>query len=136
MLHDRVTGATWRNASARQSFPAASTVKLAMVADLLVRERRGSFRLAPADQPLIDAALRESKRVVRLRPGNPRAFLLCGIIWAAAAAALEKVDEARTAVEHCLAQRPDLRANGVRLQFARDEDHTRLVALLRKAGLP
>ena len=31
-----------------------------MVADLLVRERRGSVRLAPADQPLIDAALRES----------------------------------------------------------------------------
>jgi len=60
VLHDRVTGATWRNASARQSFPAASTVKLAMVADLLVRERRGSVRLAPADQPLIDAALRES----------------------------------------------------------------------------
>jgi hypothetical protein len=60
VLHDRVRRATWRNASARQSFPAASTVKLAMVADLLVRERRGSVRLAPADQPLIDAALRES----------------------------------------------------------------------------
>jgi hypothetical protein len=44
----------------RQPFPAASTVKLAMVADLLVRERRGSVRLAPADEPLIDAALRES----------------------------------------------------------------------------
>ena len=60
VFHDRVTGATWRNANARQSFPAASTVKLAMVADLLVRERRGSVRLARADQPLIDAALRES----------------------------------------------------------------------------
>ena len=83
-----------------------------------------------------DAALRESKRVVRLRPGNPRAFLLCGIIWAAAAAALEKVDEAQTAVEHCLAQRPDLHVNSVWLQFARDEDRTRLAALLRKAGLP
>jgi hypothetical protein len=60
VFHDRVTGATWRNANARKSFPAASTVKLAMVADLLVRERRGRFRLAPADRPLIDAALRES----------------------------------------------------------------------------
>jgi hypothetical protein len=60
VFHDRVTGATWRNANARQSFPAASTVKLAMVADLLVRERRGRLRLAPTDQPLIDAALRES----------------------------------------------------------------------------
>jgi hypothetical protein len=60
VLHDRVTGATWRNANARQSFPAASTVKLAMVTDLLIRERRGSVRLTPADRPLIDAALRES----------------------------------------------------------------------------
>jgi hypothetical protein len=60
VLHDRLTGATWRNANARQSFPAASTVKLAMVADLLVRERQGRVRLAPADRPLIDAALRES----------------------------------------------------------------------------
>jgi len=60
VLHDRVAGATWRNAKARQSFPAASTVKLAMVADLLVRERRGSVRLGPHARPLIDAALRES----------------------------------------------------------------------------
>jgi hypothetical protein len=60
VLHDRVTGATWRNANARRSFPAASTVKLAMVADLLIRERQGSLRLAPADRSLIDAALRES----------------------------------------------------------------------------
>jgi hypothetical protein len=60
VLHDRVTGATWRNENARQSFPAASTVKLAMVADLLVREQQGSVRLTPADRPLIDAALRES----------------------------------------------------------------------------
>jgi hypothetical protein len=60
VFHDRVTGATWRNGNAWQSFPAASTVKLAMAADLLVRERRGTVRLTPADRPLIDAALRES----------------------------------------------------------------------------
>jgi hypothetical protein len=60
VLHDRVTGAIWRNANARQSFPAASTVKLAMVTDLLVREQRGRVRLGPADRPLIDAALRDS----------------------------------------------------------------------------
>src|SRR5690349_21559562 len=37
VLHDRVTGATWRDANARAEFPAASTMKLAMVTDLLVR---------------------------------------------------------------------------------------------------
>jgi len=38
-----------------------------------------------------------------------------------------------------LAQRADLRADSLvpgMLRFARDEDHERLVALLRKAGLP
>ncbi|MGE5291606.1 MAG: hypothetical protein ACM3ML_31270 [Micromonosporaceae bacterium] len=60
VLRDRVTGATWRNANARRAFAAASTVKLAMVADLLLREESGVIRLTPADRSLIDAALRES----------------------------------------------------------------------------
>lgn len=60
VLHDRVTGATWRNTNARRAFPAASTVKLAMVVDLLLREKSGEAQLTPADQSLIDAALRES----------------------------------------------------------------------------
>ncbi len=81
------------------------------------------------------ASYEESKRVARSRPHLPSA-----IIWAAAATALGKADEARTAVDDCLAQRPDLRVSSVApnfmLRFARDEDHERLLALLRKAGLP
>ena len=50
-----------------------------------------------------------------------------------------KADEARTAVQQCLAQRSDLRVGNVvpdvMLRFARDEDHERLLALVRKAGL-
>jgi hypothetical protein len=49
-------------------------------------------------------------------------------------------EEARAAVDYCLAERPDLRIGGVApdfmLRFARDEDHQRLLALLRRAGLP
>ena len=81
-----------------------------------------------------EAALQESKRVARSRP-----HLQSWIIWAAAAAALGKIDEARTAVEHCLAQRSDLRIGNVVpdiLGLARDDDRERLVELLRKAGLP
>lgn len=63
-----------------------------------------------------------------------------GIIWAAAAAALGKADEAQTAVEYCLAQRTDLRVGnvvpGFIARFRRNEDHERLLMLLRKAGLP
>jgi adenylate cyclase len=80
-------------------------------------------------------ALRESKKVAQSRP-----FLRSAIIWAASAAALGKTNEARTAVEYCLAQRPDLRVRSVVpdhiRRFVRDEDHERLLALLRKAGLP
>jgi tetratricopeptide (TPR) repeat protein len=81
------------------------------------------------------ASFEESKRVARSRP-----HLSSAIIWAAAATALGKVDEARTAVDDCLAQRPDLRVSSVAprfmLRFAHDEDHERLLTLLRQAGLP
>jgi adenylate cyclase len=81
------------------------------------------------------ASFEESKRVARSRPHLPSA-----IVWAAAATALGKADEARTAIDDCLAQRPDLRVSSVApqfmLRFARDEDHERLLALLRQAGLP
>jgi adenylate cyclase len=81
------------------------------------------------------ASFEESKRVARSRPHLPSA-----VIWAAAATALGKADEARTAIDDCLAQRPDLRVGGVVprfvLRFARNEDHERLLALLRSAGLP
>ena len=81
------------------------------------------------------AALQVSKRVARSRPHLPSA-----IIWAASAAALGNFDEARTAVEDCLANRPDLRVSSIvpafMLRFGRDEDHERLLTLLTKAGLP
>jgi len=81
------------------------------------------------------ASFQESKSIARSRP-----VLMSGIIWAASAAALDNAEEARAAVDYCLAERPDLRVGGVApafmLRFARDEDHERLLALLRKAGLP
>src|SRR5262249_9239185 len=82
-----------------------------------------------------DAALRGSKRIALSRP-----HLRSAIIWAAAAAAMDQADDARSAVEYCLARQPNLRVDSVApnfmLRFARDEDHERLLALLRKAGLP
>jgi hypothetical protein len=61
-------------------------------------------------------------------------------MWAAAAAGLGDAKEARAAVDYRLADRPHLRIGSVApdymLRFARDEDHERLMALLRKAGLP
>jgi hypothetical protein len=60
VLHDRVTGATWRNASAGTRLPAASTVKLAMAADLLLRARAGRITLRPGDWILIHDALHDS----------------------------------------------------------------------------
>jgi hypothetical protein len=60
VLHDRVTGATWRNATAGTQLPAASTVKLAMAADLLLRARAGRITLRPLDWALIHEALHDS----------------------------------------------------------------------------
>ena len=80
------------------------------------------------------SALEESKRVTRSRP-----LLAAGVIWAASAAALDRVDEVRTAMEYCLVQRPDMRVSTVIVPLFspfRDEDRERLLALLRKAGLP
>jgi TolB-like protein len=81
------------------------------------------------------ACLRDSKRLSRSRP-----FLASGITWAAAAAGLGDAKEARAAADYCLGERPHLRVGRIApdfmLRFARDEDHERLMALLRKAGLP
>src|SRR5262249_9291805 len=80
-----------------------------------------------------EAALKESKSVAR-----SRTHMRSAIIWAAAAAALGKAEEARSAVAYCLAERPDLTVGTVVpafiYRFAREEDHERLLALLRKAG--
>jgi hypothetical protein len=60
VLHDRVTGATWQNANATTRFPAASTIKLAMVTDLLVRSRADRIKLSPGDWTLIYEVLHSS----------------------------------------------------------------------------
>ena len=82
-----------------------------------------------------ETALEESKKVA-----HSRTHMRSAIIWAAAAAALKKTEEAHKAVEYCLSHCPDLRASTVVPQFifpfARTEDHERLVTLLQKAGLP
>lgn len=79
--------------------------------------------------------LQLAKKIAQSRP-----HLQSAILWAAAAAALDNADESRTAVANCLAQRPDLTVGNVvprfTLRFGRDADHERLLALLRKAGLP
>jgi tetratricopeptide (TPR) repeat protein len=91
-------------------------------------------------------SLEESKRVARSRQ-----LLASGVLWAASAAALDKTDEAQAAVKYCLSLRPGLCVRTISqrsdppvgtvmpefvTQFARVEDHERLLALLRKAGLP
>lgn len=60
VLRDRVTGLKYRNANAGVSIWTASTIKLAMVADLLARERVGALRLTDADRRLMVAMLRHS----------------------------------------------------------------------------
>ena len=57
VVRDRVTGQVWRNAEARTRFRAASTVKLALAVDLLVRARTGQIALTPADRAAIRAML-------------------------------------------------------------------------------
>ena len=82
-----------------------------------------------------EAALRESRKIARARP-----HLQSAVMWAAAAAALGRAEEAETAVAHCLAQRPELLVSkvvpDVLPRFARDADHRQLLDLLRQAGLP
>ena len=63
VLHDRVTGATWQNANARTSFPAASTMKLAMITDLLVRARADRIGLSSGDWTLIYEVLHSSSDI-------------------------------------------------------------------------
>jgi hypothetical protein len=60
VLHDRQTGATWRNAGAHTDMPAASTIKLAIVTDLLLRNGSDAIELTGQDWDLIHHALHES----------------------------------------------------------------------------
>jgi adenylate cyclase len=83
-----------------------------------------------------EAALQEATRVAQWKPE----FLRGPLLWAASAAALDRLDEARAAVERCLAQNRDVRIGNVvpnfMARFTRDADQERLLAMLRKAGLP
>ena len=49
VLDDRTTGAVWRNANAAVDYPAASTMKLAMMTDILLRANVGSIDLTGTD---------------------------------------------------------------------------------------
>ncbi|OPE53849.1 tat pathway signal sequence, partial [Mycolicibacterium diernhoferi] len=60
VLRDRVTGARYRSAAAATPIWTASTIKLAMVADLLTREQSGALRLSAADRHQMAAMLRSS----------------------------------------------------------------------------
>jgi hypothetical protein len=60
VLRDRQTGAVWRNGQAGTAVWTASTIKLAMVVDLLLRDRAGTVRLTAADRALIKAMLHSS----------------------------------------------------------------------------
>ena len=67
VLHDRVTGATWRSANARIPFPAASTTKLAMAADLLLRADAQRITLRGGDRALMREALHDSSDAAATR---------------------------------------------------------------------
>lgn len=60
VLRDRASGATYRNADAGTPIWTASTIKLAMVADLLTREQTGTLRLTGSDRDRMVAMLRSS----------------------------------------------------------------------------
>jgi len=60
VLRDRTTGTRYRNSNAGTAIWTASTIKLAMVADLLARERAGKLHLSADDRKLMQLMLRNS----------------------------------------------------------------------------
>nr|WP_231514709.1 serine hydrolase [Mycobacterium sp. URHB0044] len=60
VLRDRKTGATYRNSHAGELVWTASTIKLAMVVDLLTRQRAGTVSLSADDRSLMAAMLHSS----------------------------------------------------------------------------
>ncbi|MGW4213052.1 tat pathway signal sequence [Lentzea sp. NPDC004789] len=60
VLRDRKTGATWRNDHAGDMTWTASTIKLAMVVNLLERNRSGAITLTSDDRRLMTAMLHSS----------------------------------------------------------------------------
>ena len=63
VLDDRVTGAVWHNGNAHTLYPAASTMKLAVMTDLLLRNRRGTIHLTRTDRRQMYQALHTSNDV-------------------------------------------------------------------------
>jgi beta-lactamase class A len=57
VIHNRANGATWHNANADVSYPAASTMKLAMMTDILQRSDAGRIDLTNADRQAMFQAL-------------------------------------------------------------------------------
>jgi len=60
VLRDRKTGATYRNSHAGELVWTASTIKLAMVVDLLTRQRAGMVTLSDSDRKLMAAMMHSS----------------------------------------------------------------------------
>ncbi|GHH47184.1 class A beta-lactamase-related serine hydrolase [Lentzea cavernae] len=60
VLRDRKTGAVWRNDHASDMTWTASTIKLAMVVNLLERHRAGKIKLSAGDRTLMNAMLHTS----------------------------------------------------------------------------
>lgn len=60
VLRDRSTGAVYRNSHAGELIWTASTIKLAMVVDLLTRQRQGELTLSADDLSLVAAMLHSS----------------------------------------------------------------------------
>jgi hypothetical protein len=60
VLRDRKTGATYRNSHAGELVWTASTIKLAMVVDLISRQRAGNIALNDSDRSLMAAMMHSS----------------------------------------------------------------------------
>lgn len=60
VVHDRQSGAVWRNEHAGDLTWTASTIKLGMVVDLFTRDRDGEISLSAEDRELIHAMLHSS----------------------------------------------------------------------------
>ena len=67
VVRDRTTGETWRNAEAGSAFRAASTVKLAIAVDLLVRTRAAGRALDAADRAALTAMIVSSDNAAAVR---------------------------------------------------------------------
>ena len=59
-LYDRETGASWGDADADTDFPAASTIKLAIITDVMRRQVTRSLTIGPAGWSLINKVLYDS----------------------------------------------------------------------------